>query len=306
MGSLFSGQSQLSMDSRMPLGDGTSMPVIGFGTYQVKNEDVGACVTLALDNQYPHIDTAEGYDNEAGVGAALAGKPPIYITTKLWPGNPDWGQTPKTYETTVAACKASKEKLGATPDLYLIHGPFSGGPETRLAQWRACVDCKKEGVVKSIGVSNFGVRHLEELEAAGLERPAANQLEIHPYCQQPELLAYMKRKNIACIAYSSLMPLANWREGMQSAKADRTEDPVIAAAAAKLGVSQAQVLLRWALQKGYAILPKSTSEARVKANCDLFGFSIDDATMAALDGLNKNEPRAFGKPGSPYDPTAAP
>ena len=130
MGSLFSRQTQLSMDSRMPLGDGTSMPVIGFGTYQVKNEDVGACVTLALDNKYPHIDTAEGYDNEAGVGAALAGNSPIYITTKLWPGNPDWGQTPKTYETTVAACKASKEKLGATPDLYLIHGPFSGGPET--------------------------------------------------------------------------------------------------------------------------------------------------------------------------------
>ncbi|KAH8057457.1 oxidoreductase [Aureococcus anophagefferens] len=254
----------------------------------------------------PHIDTAEGYDNEAGVGAALAGKPPIYITTKLWPGNPDWGQTPKTYETTVAACKASKEKLGATPDLYLIHGPFSGGPETRLAQWRACVDCKKEGVVKSIGVSNFGVRHLEELEARGARaargEPAGDP-SLLPAAGASGLHETQKHRVHRLLFVDAARELAG---GMQSAKADRTEDPVIAAAAAKLGVSQAQVLLRWALQKGYAILPKSTSEARVKANCDLFGFSIDDATMAALDGLNKNEPRAFGKPGSPYDPTAAP
>ena len=295
------------MASRVPLGDGTSMPIVGFGTYQIKVADVGAPVKLALEAGYVHVDTAEGYNNEEGVAAALrdCGRE-IYVTTKLWPGNPKWNQTPKTYETTVASCKRSVEKLGAPPDLYLIHGPFSGGRDERLAQWRACCDCKKDGLVKSIGVSNFGVRHLEEIEEAGLERPAANQLEIHPHCQKRDLLAYMEGKNIAAIAYSSLMPLSNWREGQQSAKADRGSDEVIAGAAAALGVSEAQVLLRWAIQKGYAILPKSMSESRIRANVDLFGFEIDAATMDRLDALDRNDARAFGNPKAPYDPTTAP
>jgi len=227
------------------------------------------------------------------------------VTSKLWPGNPDWGQTAKTFDAAVAACEATNKALGFAPDLYLIHGPFSGGPDARREQWKALVECKRRGLCASIGVSNFGVAHLEELAAAGLEVPAANQIELHPLCQKKELLAYMRSKRIAPIAYSSLAPLSNWREGQQSAKENREGDAVVAAVAAAAGKTEAQCLLRWALQKGYAILPKSTTEARIVENIQLFDFALDDDAMASLDALDAGAALAFGAPGARFDPTTA-
>ena len=119
------------------------------------------------------------------------------MTSKLWPGNPDWKQAPKSFDDAVAQCEKANVALGFPPDLYLIHGPFSGGPEHRLAQWTALVECKRRGLCGSIGVSNFGIKHLEELADAGLETPAANQIELHPLCQKKELLAYFRCADIS-------------------------------------------------------------------------------------------------------------
>ena len=192
------------------LADGERIPAIGFGTFEIKEEDAEGAVLLALQTGYRHIDTAEGYGNESGVGRAIAkvGRDRLFITTKLWPGNPAWGQPSKDQDATVAACKASIARLGVQQvDLYLTHGPF-GGKEARLAQYRGLVECQRLGLTKSIGVSNFSVAHLQELADAGLPVPAANQVELHPQLQRAELLDYMRSRKIAAIAYSSLAPLS--------------------------------------------------------------------------------------------------
>ena len=194
-------------------------------------------------------------------------------------------------------------------DLYLIHTPLGGGKEARLAQYRALVECQRLGLATSIGVSNYGIAHLQEIEDAGLPLPAANQLEIHPMCQKPELLAFMAGKGIPAIAYSSLAPLSNWREGQQSAKpaASRAAASPFAAMAAAHGFSEAQVLLRWALQRGFAVLPKSTRRARMAENADLFsGAPLSGNEMAAIAAMDQGAPLAFGSEDSPLDPTAAP
>lgn len=293
--------------SRIALADGSSMPTVGFGTYLIPNDDVARCVKLALEAGYDHIDTAEVYRNEAGVGDALRGvEPRPFVTTKNWPGNPQWNQAAKTYETTLASARTSNELLGAPPDLILNHAPFGGGKADRLEQWRALLDAKREGLAKSVGVSNYSIAHLEEIAAAGMEAPAANQLEIHPHGQKAELLAYMKTKHIGIIAYSSLAPIATWRDGQQSGKTDAAEDQILAAVAGRVARTQPQVLLRWALQKGYAILPKSTTDSRIVENRALFDFELDAGAMADLDGLERGVVAAFGSPEAPYDPTTAP
>jgi len=303
----------LTAESRLALADGQSMPLIGFGTYQIKGDDVIQPVCLAIEAGYLHVDTAQCYANEEGVGKALRQLPAgtrekLYITTKLWPGNPDWSQTPLTYEGTIAACQDSIAKLGVTcVDLYLIHTPLGGGKEGRLAQYRACIECQKRGLCRSIGVSNFAINHIKELLEEGLPVPAANQIELHPYCQKRELLEYMAKMDIAPIAYSSLAPLSTWRDGQQSNKTDEDRaipSPFAAIAANHPGWSEAKVLMRWALQRGFAILPKSTNPERIHANLVLFDGELTPEEMASLDALDRGQCFAFGKPGAPMDPTA--
>jgi len=294
------------------LGDGNTMPVIGFGTFQIPAAETEQAVTTALSVGYRHIDTAEFYQNEQPIGRALSAsgtkRDDVFITTKLDPGNPAWGQTAKTYDTTIAACKASVQNLGVEyVDLYLIHTPLSG-KDGRLEQWRALVECKSLGLCRSIGVSNFEVHHLEELEAAGLPVPAANQVELHPLCQKAALLQYMRARSILPIAYSSLAPLSSWREGytaLGGSKSDAAKATplTIPAIAQKLGVSEARLLLRYATQKGWAVLPKSVREDRMRANMDLGSFEVSDADMAQLDGMESGEAFAFGAPGQAFDPT---
>jgi 2,5-diketo-D-gluconate reductase A len=156
--------------------------------------------------------------------------------------------------------------------------------------------------VRAIGVSNFNKSHIEEIKAAGLPLPDANQIELHPWSQKPELVSYLTKNGISIIAYSSLVPLSSWRdvEGQDSAK---TEDMKVDGAsvdspfkimAKKYGVSEAQVLLRWGLQKGYAVLPKSTNEERMRQNIDLFSFEIDDEDMAAIAKMDRGDGVAWG------------
>lgn len=280
------------------------IPYLGFGTYLIPDDDAARTVSEAIQAGYRHIDTAEGYRNEAGVGAGIEqglraeglARSDLFVTTKLWPGNPAWGQTPKTTETTVAALHQSLERLGLDyVDLYLIHAPYER--EHRLAQWQGLVELQRQGKTRAIGVSNFNSQHIDELASAGLPLPAANQIELHPWSQKPELVRYLERHAITPIAYSSLIPLSTWRtaEGQHSGKTDAMKtdgarpDSPFKLMAEKYGVSEAQILLRWAVQKGYPVLPKSTNPERIRQNADLFGFVIDAEDMAAIAGMDRGD-----------------
>ena len=292
------------------------IPYLGFGTYLIPDDEAAAAVGEAIRAGYRHIDTAEGYGNEAGVGAGVRqaleseglARSDLLVTTKLWPGNPAWGQPAKTTESTVTSLDESLGRLGLDyVDLYLIHAPFER--DERLAQWRGLVELERQGKARAIGVSNFAAAHIEELKAAGLPLPAADQIELHPWSQKPELVRYLTGNAITPIAYSSLLPLSTWRtaEGQDSAKTDqmradgeRAEAP-FKIMARKYGVSEAQVLLRWAVQKGYPVLPKSTNPDRIRKNADIFAFGIDDEDMAAIETMDRGDGVAWAT----GDPTKA-
>ena len=277
-----------------------AMPAVGFGTYLIDDKQAEVSVSQALKAGYRHIDTAEGYQNEEGVGRAIraAGisRDDLFVTTKLWPGNPMWGHPVKDRAATFAALNQSLENLGLDyVDLYLIHAPFAG-PQ-RLDQWEALIALREEGKVRAIGVSNFAQAHIEEIHAAGLSLPDANQIELHPWCQKPDLTSYLAKVGISAIAYSSLVPLAEWRtaEGHDSAKSDEMRkdgaraDSSIKTLASKYGVAEAQISLRWGLQKGYGILPKSTNPDRIRQNIDLFSFELDAGDMKLLAEMNRGD-----------------
>jgi 2,5-diketo-D-gluconate reductase A len=304
----------MNQDRTMDLTRDIRIPAVGFGTYLIEDADASAVVGEAIRAGYRHIDTAEAYQNEDGVGSAIhAGmsdeglsRNDIFVTTKLWPGNAAWGQVPKTKDTAIESLETSLSRLGLEyVDLYLIHAPYD--PNQRLAQWRGLVELQQQGKSKAIGVSNFSRAHIEELRAAGLPLPAANQIELHPWSQKPDLVSYLTDNDILPIAYSSLVPLSTWRatEGQDSAKTAemRAEgeagDSPFRAMAEKYAVAEAQVLLRWALQKGYPVLPKSTSPERIRKNIDLFSFEIDDTDMAAIAKMDRGDGVAW----SAGDPT---
>jgi 2,5-diketo-D-gluconate reductase A len=283
---------------QFPLNSKTMIPAVGFGTYLISDEDAPAAVSAAIAAGYRHIDTASGYRNEVGVGEGLRrglaehglSRGDVFVTTKLWPGNPAWGDAPKDHDQTIAECEASLARLGLDHvDLYLIHAPFGGAQ--RLDQWRALLALKAAGKARAVGVSNFNVAHLEDIRAAGLPMPDANQIELHPWSQRPDLLAYMAEHGIAPIAYSSLVPLSTWRSapGQDSAKTDemRADGGVFTEMARKYAVSEAQLLLRWGVQNGYAVLPKSLNPERMRQNLDLFSFEVDAADMARLAKMDR-------------------
>lgn len=288
----------------LPLTSTTSIPLVGFGTYLIPNDEAASSVMSAIGEGYRHIDTAEIYNNERGVGEGIAQgmaregleRDDLFITTKLWPGNAQWGQEPKTTQTTLDTLDRSLRLLNLDHvDLYLIHAPFD--PAQRLAQWEGLLELQRQGKARAIGVSNFSVTHLEQLREAGLPTPSANQIELHPWSRKPELIAYMKRHDITPIAYSSLVPLSTWRRdpGHKSAKteamqadSDRGDSP-FAQIARKHGVSEAQVLLKWGLTHQYPILPKSTKIERQRQNIDLFSFTLDQADMDQMDDLDRGD-----------------
>jgi 2,5-diketo-D-gluconate reductase A len=282
----------------------TGLPFVGFGTYLIANEDAPGAVATAIEAGYRHIDTAAGYHNEEGVGEGIRrglsanglDRAELFVTTKLWPGNPAWGDAPKGYDETISAFEVSLAALGLDyVDLYLIHAP-SGGSE-RVNEWRALLDLKAAGKARAIGVSNYTEAHIEEIRAAGLPLPEYNQIELHPWSQKPELRAFMAANGIAPIAYSSLVPLSTWRTepGQDSAKtaemqaAGADADSPFKAMAAKYGVTEAQVLLRWGVQKGFGVLPKSLKPERMRQNIDLFSFEIDAADMALIEGMDRDD-----------------
>ncbi len=294
----------MSDDRTRTLAPGVKIPYLGFGTYLISDGDAAAAVHEAVRAGYRHIDTAEFYGNESGIGIGIKralesqrlSRADLFVTTKLWPGNVAWGQTPKTTETTIASLHASLARLALDyVDLYLIHAPFQR--EQRLAQWRGLVELREQKKARAIGVSNFNISHLDEIEGAGLPRPQANQIELHPWSQKPKLVSYLDEHAIVPIAYSSLVPLSTWRSapGHDSAKtatmktdSDQIDSP-FKLLAAKYGVTQAQLLLRWGIQRGYPVLPKSTNPARMQQNADLFSFAIDEGDMAKLATFDRGD-----------------
>jgi 2,5-diketo-D-gluconate reductase A len=263
---------------QVTLNDGTTMPQLGLGVFQVPPEDTEQVVAHGLAAGYRSIDTAARYENEPGVGAALraadVARDEVFVTTKL--ANPDQG-----YESTLAAFDASAEKLGLdVVDLYLIHWPCPGRGEA-LNTWRAMEELRAAGRIRSIGVSNFLPHHLTELLEAGEVKPVVNQIEVHPYHQQKELRAFNAEHGILTEAYS---PLG------QGAVLD---DPVITGIAKRLGRTPAQVVLRWHLQLGHVVIPKSVTPSRMAENIDVLDFGLSADDMAAIEGLDRGRRIGF-------------
>ena len=271
------------------------IPRIGLGTYNMSSNEAEEMSYAAIDYGYRHIDTAAVYRNEDGVGRALRkifsdtdlDRNDIKITTKLWPGGLVKVDRIKNREGTIKSLDKSLSNLDLDfVDLYLIHSPH--GKSKRLDQWETLLSQQEQGKVKNIGVSNWGINHIEELSDKGYPLPSANQIELHPWSQKPELVTYLKEKGIDIIAYSSLVPLSTWRhkDGENSLKTEEmykdsedSESP-FKKLASQYEVKEAQVLLKWALQLGYAILPKSIQIERMKDNFDLnFTISEDDMTL---------------------------
>lgn len=251
------------------------LPVVGFGTWQIPNDAAKDAVSTAIKYGYRHIDTAQYYENEEGVGEGIKAseilREEIFVTTKL---NPNLANS---YDESKKRFHESLKKLELDyVDLFIIHFPIKNS-DVRLEQYKALVDLQKEGVVKNIGVSNYGIHHIQEIIDAKLPIPSVNQIEIHPIAQQKELQEFMKEKGIETIAYSSLAPL-NYAQGKYK--------PLFTDFAKKYNISTAQLLYKWALQRGFAILPKSTKEERIKQNIDLFHFEIDQDDMDKLNGLD--------------------
>ena len=277
------------------------VPRIGLGTYNMTPQEAEDISYAAIQYGYRHIDTAAVYRNENGVGKALKrifsdtdlSRSDITITTKLWPGGLLKIDRVKNKEGTFKSMEKSLRNLDLDyVDLYLIHSPHA--KSGRLEQWKALLELQEQGKAINIGVSNWGINHLEELVDEGLPLPSTNQIELHPWSQKPELVTYLKDNNIDIIAYSSLVPLSNWRhkDGENSLKTEEmykdgedSQSP-FKILASKYQVSEAQILLRWALQLGYAILPKSIQIERMENNFDL-EFIIDKDDMKLLQELDR-------------------
>ncbi|MFS0674783.1 aldo/keto reductase [Ornithinibacillus sp. 179-J 7C1 HS] len=256
------------------LNNGLQMPKLGFGVWKVSDDEAEKAVKEAIKVGYRSIDTAMIYKNEEGVGRAIANsgvpREELFITTKVW--NSDQG-----YENTLKAFDASLERLGLDyVDLYLIHWPLPND-DLYVETYKALEKLYKDGKVKAIGVCNFNIDHLQRLLDECEVVPVLNQVECHPYLQQPELKAFCKENGIFVEAWS---PLMNGKEVL--------ENEVIKEIADAHGKTPAQVILRWHLQYDNIVIPKSVTPSRIAENFNLFDFELSDEDMKKIEGLNKN------------------
>ncbi|SHG14877.1 aldo/keto reductase [Streptoalloteichus hindustanus] len=262
----------MSTVPNVALNNGVPIPQLGFGVFQVPDAEVALAVRTAIEAGYRSIDTAAIYQNEEGVGRALAesGVPreELFVTTKLW--NSEQG-----YDSTLRAFDESLRRLGLDYlDLYLVHWPVPSR-DRYVDTWRAFEKLRGDGRVRAIGVSNFTEAHLRRvIEETGVV-PAVNQVELHPRFPQAELRDFHARNGIATEAWA---PLAQG--------GDLLTDPALAQVAEKHGRTPAQVVLRWHLQLGNIVIPKSVTPARIRENIAVFDFELDDEDMAAIAGLD--------------------
>jgi len=258
------------------LNNGNTIPQFGFGVFLVKPKETVEAVTTALAAGYRHIDTAEGYGNEREVGQAVAksglDRGDVYITSKLDNDShlPDDARR---------AFDATLEAIGSDYiDLFLIHWPLPTRYDgDYVSTWRTLEEFYRDGRARSIGVSNFQPHHLRRLHAECEIPPAVNQIEVHPYFTQDDVRAFCGEHQIAVEAWA---PLA------RGAVAD---DPTIASIARRVGKTPAQVVLRWHIERGDIVFPKSVTPARIRENIDIFGFELSGEDVEAISALNRNE-----------------
>jgi 2,5-diketo-D-gluconate reductase A len=270
------------------LNDGRAIPQLGLGVFQVPARETARVVGEALEIGYRHVDTAQMYGNEAGVGEAVgaSGLPreAVFVTTKLNNGNHRPDDARRSFE-------RSLEALGLDHvDLFLIHWPRPRqDPDGYVGAWRVLEELAADGRARSIGVSNFQIEHLERLAAETDVAPAVNQIELHPYFQNREVAAWGERHGVVTEAWAPI------------ARGAVLGDPVVTELAAAHGRTPAQVVLRWHLQRGFVVFPKSSNAARLRENFDVFGFELSPEETARLDGLDRGEagrtglhPSSFG------------
>lgn len=264
---------EISIESTVTLNNGVEMPRFGLGVWSsVPGDETYHAVRMALEAGYRMIDTAEGYRNEADVGRAVResgiDRSEIFVTTKLAVGSME------SYDTARRSFDHSLEQLGFDyVDLYLLHWPVPAG---RKAAWRALEDMYSEKCVRAIGVSNYTVRHLEELASYASVKPAVNQVEFSPFLYQQELLEYGRSCGIQLEAYSPLT------------RQDKMGDPAVAEIAKKHGKTPAQVMIRWALEHDVVVIPKSVKKHRIEENVDVFDFEFDVDDLKVMDSLNED------------------
>jgi 2,5-diketo-D-gluconate reductase A len=258
------------------LNDGTTIPQLGFGVFQIEPKDTVAAVTTALEVGYRHIDTAEMYGNEAEVGEAVRmsglDRGSVYVTSKLNNGFHRPDDARKAFDSTLSALKMDYI------DLFLIHWPlptlYDGD---YVSTWKVLEEFQRDGRARSIGVSNFQVAHLQRLAGEASVVPAVNQIEVHPYLTQDEVRAFDAEHGIATEAWS---PIAQGKV---------LDDPTVVDIAGQVGRTPAQVVLRWHVQRGDIIFPKSTTPKRIEENTGIFDFELDEAAMERITGLDKGE-----------------
>jgi diketogulonate reductase-like aldo/keto reductase len=276
------------VSSKVPpiiLNNGIEMPQLGYGVWQVPDDEAERTVALALEAGYRSIDTAAVYGNEEGTGRAIAAsglpREDVFVTTKLW--NSDHG-----YDATLRAFDASLARLGLDYiDLYLIHWPLPAR-DAYVDTYKALEKLLADGRVRAIGVSNFLNEHLERLIAETSVIPAVDQIELHPHLQQHAAREFHAEQGIATEAWS---PLGQGKGLL--------EVPAIVAIARKHGRTPAQVVLRWHIQLGNVVIPKSVTPSRIKENIEVFDFSLDDEDLAAISALN--EDRRLGPDPATFD-----
>ncbi len=259
------------------LSNGVMMPRLGYGVYQVTKEECERCVLDALKVGYRHIDTAQSYFNEEEVGNAIekSGVPrgEIFLTTKVWIEFYGYEQTKKSVLESMRKLKTNYI------DLVLLHQPFAD----YYGAWRALEDLYAEGAVRAIGVSNFAPDRLVDLCSFSRIKPMVNQVETHPHNQQIETQKWMKKYGVQIEAWA---PFGEGRGGL-------FEDPIIAKIGKKYGKTNAQVILRWELQRGIIVIPKSTHIERMKENIDVFDFELTSEDMAVMETLDKGQSSFF-------------
>jgi diketogulonate reductase-like aldo/keto reductase len=288
------------MDS-FTLNNGVTIPQLGFGVFQTPADETREAVTEALKAGYRHIDTAAAYGNERQVGEAIAAsdldRSDVFIETKIWIS--DYG-----YDQTLHGFEKSARKLGVDQiDLLILHQALAIDFEKTLGAYRALEKLLADGKVRSIGVSNFMVEHLNKLMDVATIVPAINQIELHPFFQQPAVQAANAELGILTQAWSPIGGITFYRD---SGHASALEDPTIGQIAKEHGKSPAQVMLRWHLQEGRQVIPKSTKPARIAENIDVFDFDLLADELASIDALDTGHrggpepeaitPEAFGRP----------
>jgi 2,5-diketo-D-gluconate reductase A len=257
---------------RVPLRGGVEIPQLGFGVFQVPPEDTADVVTRALDAGYRHVDTAAGYANEEGVGQAIRAsglsRDEVFVATKLFNDQHDNAPT---------ALRRSLDELGMDyVDLYLIHWPVPSR-DLYVEAWESLIDLQAEGLARAIGVSNFQPAHLDRIIAETDVVPAVNQVELHPRLQQPTLRRAHAERGIVTEAWSPL------------AKGGVLDDPTFLELADKHDRTPAQVVIRWHLQLGNVVIPKSVTRSRIEENLDVFGFELGEDDIAAIEELDRGQ-----------------